>query len=190
MLTSGLGSRGRLVALSCAVACAAVAAAWQQRARRRAAASRRAGCSSVHNALASVADGDDSCDAPGLLAAFQVRPMLAQHACCSRPDDPTASRWSRTPHASPLVTPRTARTSSGCSCTHCTSRPPWVLASRRRRHASTSLHALNGATARCRAPHAFFGAADAAALQGARGSRPVTLAGTMRWLPTFRWSAS
>lgn len=77
VLTSGLGSRGRLVALSCAVACTAVAAGWHLRARRRATASRRAGCSSVHDALTSVASEEASCDAPGLVTAFQVRPVLA-----------------------------------------------------------------------------------------------------------------
>jgi hypothetical protein len=71
-----LGSRGCLVALSCAAACTAVAAGWHLRARRRATASRRAGCSSVHDALTSAASKEESCDAPGLVAAFQVRLVL------------------------------------------------------------------------------------------------------------------
>ena len=77
VLTSGLGSRGCLVALSCAAACTAVAAGWHLRARRRAAASRRAGCSAVHDVLASAAGREESCDAPGLFTAFQVRLVLA-----------------------------------------------------------------------------------------------------------------
>ena len=145
MLTSGLGSsRGRLAALSCAMACTAVAAAWHLRARRRVAASRRAGCSS-ENALTRAAGGDDSCDAPDLVAAFQVRRRLAERICRSLLKRSTAPRLSRMQQALPLVSPRTARTSSGCSCTRCTSRPPWARAPRRRPRASTSLHTPNGA---------------------------------------------
>jgi hypothetical protein len=147
VLTSGLGSRGCLVALSCAAACTAVAAGWHLRARRRATASRRAGCSSVHDALASAIGGEQSCDAPGLVTAFQVHLVLAGIRADRYLTDPTASRLSRTQQASPLNKQRTSRTSSGCSCMRYTSRPPWARAPRRRPRASTSLHTPSGAAA-------------------------------------------
>ena len=132
----------RVAAVACAVA-VAVAAGWSLRARRRAAASLRGGRLLVADTLDSASCGDDSCDAPGLTDAFQVR-----RACALECADQMQPRCRRQQVARP---PCTARTSSACCSTRSTSRRRWASAPPRRPRASTSLPTPSGACCRLRA---------------------------------------